>query len=329
MLQMIKISQGKATFCSRYVKTHKHAVEREIGYPFVPGVFSSFNGLPATMARLALSAARVLTGQFDPASHGSGSANARLAVFGGRLFALCESDLPYEVKVTGDGDIITLGRHDLHTSEPFLRMTAHPKIDRVTGEAFFYGYDVARPYLTFYRTDGGGRKQKGMPIFSMEECTAIHDFAVTKNYAVFPDVQIVVRPAWVLRGDRRYIYAAIIDQTSWAGLVKLDLSLTNVDGGDCTVATRLYGLGYSGGEPFFVPREPNNPTVDEDDGYLVTYVHDKNTDESKFLVMDAKSPTLDIVAAVKLHNGFPMVSMASFCRRAISENFENYLSIIN
>ncbi|KAK6129894.1 hypothetical protein DH2020_036365 [Rehmannia glutinosa] len=294
-------------------------------------------------------------------------------------------------------------------------MTAHPKIDRVTGEAFFYGYDVARPYLTFYRTDGGDRKQKGVPIFSMEECTAIHDFAVTKNYAVFPDVQIVVRPAWVLRGrspvgidldkiprlgiipryaedesemwwidtpglnmmhcvnaweeddegnivivasngldveqflenfrlaqltlekitinvraktvkrqplsarnldlgvinpayeakKNRYIYAAIIDQTSWAGLVKLDLSLTNVDGGDCTVATRLYGPGCSGGEPFFVSREPNNPTADEDDGYLVTYVHDKNTDESKFLVMDAKSPTLDIIAAVKLPQRVP------------------------
>ncbi|KAI3453899.1 hypothetical protein Pfo_010562, partial [Paulownia fortunei] len=200
MLHMIKISQGKATFCSRYVKTHKLTVEREIGYPFVPGVFSSFNGLPASMARLVLSAGRVLTGQFDPATHGSGAANARLALFGGHLFALCESDLPYAVKVTPDGDIITLGRHDLQTSEPFLRMTAHPKIDQETGEAFAYGYDVKRPFLTFFRIDSQGRKQKGVPIFSMEGCTAIHDFAVTKNYAVFPDTQVVVNPRWILGG---------------------------------------------------------------------------------------------------------------------------------
>ncbi|KAK4401036.1 putative carotenoid cleavage dioxygenase 4, chloroplastic [Sesamum angolense] len=44
----------------------------------------------------------------------------------------------------------------------------------------------------------------------------------------------------------------------------------------------------------------NNPTAEEDDGYLVTYVHNENVGESKFLVMDAKSPMLDIVAVVKL-----------------------------
>ncbi|KAK6127698.1 hypothetical protein DH2020_038572 [Rehmannia glutinosa] len=103
----------------------------------------------------------------------------------------------------------------------------------------------------------------------------------------------------------RYVYAAITNHTSWVGVVKLDLELANVGGGDCTVASRLYGPGCNGGEPFFVPREPNNPSADEDDGYLVTYVYDEDTQISKFLVMDAKSPTLDIVAAVRLPQRVP------------------------
>ncbi|KAG6408239.1 hypothetical protein SASPL_131243 [Salvia splendens] len=53
-------------------------------------------------------------------------------------------------------------------------------------------------------------------------------------------------------------------------------------------------------EPVFVARDPNNSAAAEDDGYLVKYVHDDNAQESKFLVMDARSSSLDIVAAVKL-----------------------------
>ncbi|KAL6578652.1 ccd4,nced4 [Orobanche minor] len=397
MLHMIKISKGEATLCSRYVKTHKHVAEREVGYPFVPGVFSSFNGVASSVARLMLIVARVCAGEFDPATHGMGTSNVSVALFGGRLFSLSEST--FRTRLNGEPE--------------FLRMTAHPKIDRATGEAFGYEYDVKPPFLTFFRTDGEGRKQKGVPIFSTAECTATHDFAVTKNYAVFPDGPIVVRPSWVWKGrspiginhgkitrlgiipryaeddsemmwldtpglnmmhcfnaweedggDRivlvgsngsevgqyledfrlsefrlekitidvkekkveretlsgdnldlgvinpayhakknRYVYAGLTDKTSWAGVVKLDLSLTNDDGR--IVASRLYGQGCNGGEPFFVAREPNNPAAEEDDGYLITYVHDEVIQESKFLVMDARSPTLDIIAAVKLPQRIP------------------------
>lgn len=90
-----------------------------------------------------------------------------------------------------------------------------------------------------------------------------------------------------------------------AGVAKLDLSLPTADCGDCTVAGRLYGPGCYGGEPYFVPREPDNPAAEEDDGYLVTYVHNENSEESWFLVMNAKSPTLDIVAKVTLPGRVP------------------------
>jgi 9-cis-epoxycarotenoid dioxygenase len=57
MLHSIRISQGKATLCSRYVKTYKYTIESEAGSPLLPNVFSGFNGLTALAARGALSAA--------------------------------------------------------------------------------------------------------------------------------------------------------------------------------------------------------------------------------------------------------------------------------
>ncbi|KAL0327702.1 UNVERIFIED_CONTAM: putative carotenoid cleavage dioxygenase 4, chloroplastic [Sesamum angustifolium] len=115
----------------------------------------------------------------------------------------------------------------------------------------------------------------------------------------------VINPAYVGK-KTKYIYAAEGGRSSSrAGLAKIDLSLCTPNSDDCVVASRLYGPGCYGGEPFFVAREPNNPAAEEDDGYLVTYVHNENTEESKFLVMDAKSPNLEIVASVKLPQRVP------------------------
>ncbi|OMP05170.1 Carotenoid oxygenase [Corchorus capsularis] len=36
MLHSLKLSNGKATYCSRYVKTYKYLLEREAGFPIVP-----------------------------------------------------------------------------------------------------------------------------------------------------------------------------------------------------------------------------------------------------------------------------------------------------
>ncbi|KAK6158553.1 hypothetical protein DH2020_005867 [Rehmannia glutinosa] len=114
----------------------------------------------------------------------------------------------------------------------------------------------------------------------------------------------VINPAYAGRRTR-YVYATLTDQLpKAAGVAKLDLSLSTIDRDDCVVASRIYGPGCYGGEPFFVPREHDNPEAEEDDGYLVTYVHNENTEKSKFIV-DAKSPNLDIVADVMLPGRVP------------------------
>ncbi|KAL0325552.1 UNVERIFIED_CONTAM: putative carotenoid cleavage dioxygenase 4, chloroplastic [Sesamum radiatum] len=200
MLHMIKISKGKATFCSRYVKTYKYTVERDLGHPVFPSGFSSFNGLMASMARVVLSVARVLAGQFNPVINGFGMANTSVALISGKLYALGECDLPYEIQVTSDGDIITIGRHDFHSSEPFLSVTAHPKIDPDTGETLAFRFHVVPPRLTFFRIGSDGRKGPDVPVFSMKSTALIHDFAVTKNYAIFNDGQMVISPLELLRG---------------------------------------------------------------------------------------------------------------------------------
>ncbi|EYU25448.1 hypothetical protein MIMGU_mgv1a020965mg [Erythranthe guttata] len=410
MIQMVRISDGGATFCRRYIKTYKYLTERELGYAVFPSVLSSFNGGLASMARVFVAAARVLAGEFKPAGNGFGTANVSVALIAGKLYALTESDLPYEIRVTPDGDIATLGRRDFGGGGGFINMTAHPKVDPVTGETFAFRYSGVAPFLTYFRIDSGGRKQANVAINAVKTATVVHDFAVTENYAVFNEGQMVITPAEILRGRRpvrvdggkiprigviekyaeddsgmvwvdapgvnishavnaweedggdtvvvvaanneriemvferldlvetrmeeirvclktkkvqrrllsdqfldlaainpaflgrknRYVYSPVVEMPmKIVGLVKLDVSLSS---DDCVVGTRMYGPGCTGGEPFFVAK---NPAAEEDDGYLVTYVYDEIVEESKFLVMDAKSPTLEIVAAVKLPGRVP------------------------
>lgn len=417
MLHSIRISSGKAILCSRYVKTYKYTIEREAGCSIFPNVFSGFNGLLGSAARGTLAAARFVAGQFNP-SNGIGLANTSLAFFGGRLYALGESDLPYEVKVTPNGDIQTVGRNDFK-GELFMSMTAHPKVDPDTGEAFAFRYGPIPPFLTYFRFDSKGNKQADVPIFSMLRPSFLHDFAITKKYAVFPDIQIGMDPAeMIMRGGspvgldptkisrigvipryasderdmrwfevpglniihainawdevdkdgneaivmlapniisaehtlermnlvhalvemvridlntgvvtrqplstrnldfavinpsyvgkkNKYFYAAVGDpMPKITGVVKLDVSVAK-DRRECIVASRIFGPGCYGGEPFFVAAYPDDPEADEDEGYIVSYVHDENTGESRFIVMDAKSPDLDVVASVKLPQRVP------------------------
>jgi 9-cis-epoxycarotenoid dioxygenase len=95
----------------------------------------------------------------------------------------------------------------------------------------------------------------------------------------------------------RFVYAAIGNpMPKISGVVKIDV----LKGEE--VGCRIYGEGCYGGEPFFVANEDG---VEEDDGYLVSYVHDEKKGESRFIVMDAKSSELEIVAEVKLPRRVP------------------------
>ncbi len=57
------------------------------------------------------------------------------------------------------------------------------------------------------------------------------------------------------------------------------------------------GRGRMGGEAVFVPSASHNS---EDDGYLMTFVHDAESDTSQFVIMDAASMDNTPVASVDL-----------------------------
>ncbi|MEJ2866335.1 carotenoid oxygenase family protein [Actinomycetospora sp. OC33-EN08] len=115
-------------------------------------------------------------------------ANTHLVPQAGRLLALVEQGLPYEV----DAELNTLGPQDFD-GRLTTAMCAHPKTDPVTGEMHFHGYSPFPPYLTYHRLSATGELVESRPI-DVDRPTMMHDLAVTDRHAIFLDLPMTF--AW-------------------------------------------------------------------------------------------------------------------------------------
>ncbi|GAA0317565.1 carotenoid oxygenase family protein [Streptomyces polychromogenes] len=107
----------------------------------------------------------------------------------GRLLALCEANLPFELTP----ELETVGAYDF---DGRLRgaMTAHPKEDPRTGELHFFGSSPFPPFLTYYVA---GAKGEVLHSSEVPGATAAlkHDFAVTRRHVVFIEGNVTFDPA--------------------------------------------------------------------------------------------------------------------------------------
>lgn len=138
------------------------------------------------------------TGQMD---YTVGLANTHVVRHAGRIFALEEGSFPNEISP----ELETLGPYDfdgqLHT--PF---TAHPHVCAETGEMHFFGYELINaPFVTYHVADAAGNLIHSQGI-DVAGPTMVHDFAISRNYAIFMDLPVVFDLEEAMSGSMPFLW---------------------------------------------------------------------------------------------------------------------------
>ena len=164
MIHAFRLRDGRASYRNRWVRTDKWRAENAAGHSLPP----AFAGPPDPDA--------------SPAD--TGVANTSIVFHAGRLLALEEAHLPFEL------DPATLATRGVQNFAGALRgpFTAHPKIDPITGEMVFFGYASGGEHLTgmTYGTITPAGEVTRFDPFEAPYSSMVHDFAVTDRHVLFP-----------------------------------------------------------------------------------------------------------------------------------------------
>jgi carotenoid cleavage dioxygenase-like enzyme len=198
MVSALRITGGKAGFAIRYVQTQRHQAEVKAGRALFGKYRNPFTdrpevkGLDRTVANT------------TPVWHA------------GRLLMTKEDGRPYRVNPR---TLETMGRYDFDGKLTSQTVTAHVRIDPDTGELFFYGYEadgLASTKVAYGVVDKQGalRSERW---FDAPYCAMMHDFTITKNYALFPVYPTTCDLQRLKAGGDHWVHE--MDRDSWVGVL--------------------------------------------------------------------------------------------------------------
>lgn len=125
------------------------------------------------------------------------TANTALIQHAKKTFALVEVDHPFEVMVNENKesqnmDIGSVG-YDTFNGQLKHAMSAHSKVDQTTNELFVFAADrdVGKGYCSVFDEN---RKLKNSFSVPLSSTRMIHEFLITKKYAIVPDLPLEIDP---------------------------------------------------------------------------------------------------------------------------------------
>ena len=121
-----------------------------------------------------------------------------------RTFALVETDLPFHVKVEESEknfDIKSIG-YDNFEGQLNHNVSAHPKVDARTGDLYAFGYNFEKPILHFSVFDKNRHCNLKNQKIKITSPRMIHDFCITENHIIFPDLPMEVNGEKAVRNNK-------------------------------------------------------------------------------------------------------------------------------
>jgi len=204
MIHAFFVEDGKVRYRNRYVRTPKWRSENAAGR----ALFGTF-GNPMTS---------------DPSAVGQdgGVANTNIVWHAGKLFALEEGHMPTELDPR---TLETRGYVEAYRD----RVTAHPKIDAVTGEMVWFGYSIGD--MPFTNTVSYGVTDKAGQVvrrdnFEAPYSSMVHDFMVTDRHVLFPILPLSGDLQRVMNGGPAYAWEP--EKGAFVGVMARDAGVETI-----------------------------------------------------------------------------------------------------
>lgn len=181
MVHGVELGGGKATYRNRYVQTDALAAETQAGEPLWTGILE-----PVDLR--------------NPRGPFKNTANTDLVYHAGKLLALWwQTGIPYHLALP---DLATRGP-ELFGKDHRAGISAHPKVDAITGEMMFMTFGPKKPYLQYGVIDAAGQLTHFTPIHGVPGGRYQHDIAITEHYTLLMDLPMYADPEMLKLGKSR------------------------------------------------------------------------------------------------------------------------------
>jgi len=166
MIHAVSFAEGRAAYKNRYVRTPSMAAEERAGRAL-------WGGLMTPIQPSAEEVGPELAARFKDLP------DVSIVRHAGRLLALAESARPFLLSDNLD----TVGPWYFGGKLP-KGITAHPKVDPVTGELVVFRYDFEAPFLTWAVVGKDGVVTRAERPVEIDAPYMIHDFVITARFIV-------------------------------------------------------------------------------------------------------------------------------------------------
>ncbi len=182
MLHAVRFEDGQASYVNRWVRTAAFVAEEQAGKSLWRGVTERPD----------------FTNPLGPFKD---SSNTDVVYHNGRLLSLWWlGGTPYEVRLPA---LETCGTQTWGGKMPTV--SAHPKVDAITGELLLFDYKPYPPYLTYAVISKAGELVHHTTI-DLPGPRLQHDLAITEHYTLFFDMTMMWDPELLSVGKTRVKY---------------------------------------------------------------------------------------------------------------------------
>lgn len=198
MIHAFHFSRGRVSYRNQWARTPTFRLEqrarKSLFFSTRPRILAAAELVGADI--FPLLAGLLLHRNADTYTRLLSKANTAILPFRDHIYALVESSPP--LRLSG----LSLETQDFESfANQFIGpFTAHPKVDAQTGYLYAFGYRVyGSPRLEYYVINPSGRLVSRTAI-DVPYASMVHDFAITRNYALLPVFPAVASLSAIGRG---------------------------------------------------------------------------------------------------------------------------------